>query len=814
MAAPSSTTELLELVRRSGICPPATLAESLTEGADLPEDPSKTAAVLVSKGLLTRFQARLLLAGKYRGFRIGPYVIQEQIGQGGMGAVYLARHETLHRKVAIKVLSAAQGSSPLAVERFLREARAAAALDHPNIVRLYDVGRHDEAHYLVMEYVEGQTLDRLLYNTGPIACGRAVEYITQAAAGLQHAFEKGFIHRDIKPGNLMLSKDGTIKLLDMGLARSFEQSDKLTEVLDQGAVVGTADFISPEQAMNNPDLDIRADIYSLGATFFMLVTGRPPFDGNTTQKLMQHQMKEAPTLTSLDRTFPPGLAAVVATMLKKKPEERYRTPAEVIAALAPWLPGSSKVIAAITRTEVADPRLKNTLAEVVLATTQRMSSPRLATPGPVRPGWFWPAIGGGAVVVLVAAVVGGVAALGGFSSPSIPDRTKAGTGPAPVEPAPRPAGPGPSGAEAGLPASPLAAAPKLAGVTYDLGLLGRRPYAEAGTVLGDPADPKAKWRIGTKTGDGQFPPGWQPTGITPNGPYDGAVEEVGGALAIGLRTGPGSLLSPEVLVPSGSGTLTIEYRTDAGRGPVRMTFRPTRPEPTTARDAATLPATDGAWRRHGIKLDLRGATAGRFEFLTPSATGFWVRGFTVQDPAPLAGRVLSRLDSARLQPFVQRARRHQDPGSSVPIAVVAESGPGRLPPSWYRWIEYPETTAEFFADGPPGAVALGVRAVEGPGGVQVNTPEFDCPTGRCSLRLLYQTGLTSPGFIVRFRPTRPSKGTIWDAATLPATGGSWRLAQLDLDLRTATGGLFELYNGVGGADAAIRIREYVVTELE
>ena len=174
-----------------------------------------------------------------------------------------------------------------------------------------------------------------------------------------------------------------VAVVDVGLSMdieiinqdaSFESNDKLTEILDRGAVVGTADYIAPEQAMNHPDLDIRADIYSLGATFFHLVTGRPPFDGNTTQKLLQHQMKEAPTLASIDKTFPPGLSEVVTRMLAKKPADRYATPADVISALSPWLPASSQVLAAISQTDLRrSPALQSTLNEVVRATTKRLN---------------------------------------------------------------------------------------------------------------------------------------------------------------------------------------------------------------------------------------------------------------------------------------------------------------------------------------------------------------------------------------------------------------------------------------------------------
>ena len=270
-----------------------------------------------------------------------------------MGAVYLGEHLDLHRKVAIKVLAPGRGEDQrLALERFLREARSAAALDHPNIVRIFDVARHNDSPYLVMEHVEGETLQQTLDRDGRVPFEMAAEYIAQAAAGLQHAHEKGFVHRDIKPGNLMRDRFGAVKVLDMGLARTASDKDKLTEKLDEGAVVGTADFIAPEQAINSPNVDGRADIYSLGATLYTLIIGKTPFDGNTTQKLMQHQLKPAPEMLAANAGLPPELSAVVSKMLAKKPADRFNTAAEVIAALAPWTGNSARVLAGLSRTRV------------------------------------------------------------------------------------------------------------------------------------------------------------------------------------------------------------------------------------------------------------------------------------------------------------------------------------------------------------------------------------------------------------------------------------------------------------------------------
>jgi serine/threonine-protein kinase len=351
--APANSADFLELVKRAGVLTPEQL-KGLPAPGELPPEPAKAATALVQKGIITRFQAAQMLAGRHKGFRIGPYVIQDLLGRGGMGAVYLAEHLDLHRKVAVKVLAPARGEDQkLATERFLREARSAAALDHPNIVRIFDVARHNDIPYLVMEHVEGETLQQTLDRDGKVPYDAAAEYVAQAGAGLQHAHERGFIHRDIKPGNLIRDRFGVVKILDMGLARSESEGDKLTEKLDEGAVVGTADFIAPEQAINCPNVDGRADVYSLGATLFTLVAGKPPFDGNTAQKLMQHQLKEPPALRSLVPTVPPEVGEVVAKMLAKNPADRFQSPAEVIAALAPWAGGSARVLAGLSRTKLA-----------------------------------------------------------------------------------------------------------------------------------------------------------------------------------------------------------------------------------------------------------------------------------------------------------------------------------------------------------------------------------------------------------------------------------------------------------------------------
>jgi serine/threonine protein kinase len=335
MASPTTATDFLGMVQKSGLLDAQALARAAEE-LDLPTESFACAEALVRAGLLTSFQAKQLMAGRFRGLVLGPYRVQRPLGKGGVGIVYLAEHTSLDRKVAIKVLNQSQAGEKLALERFQREARAVAALDHPNIIRVYDVTQAAGMHFIVMEYADGTDLQTLIQQTGRMHYAQAASHIAQAAAGLRHAHEKGFIHRDIKPGNLMLTKDGTIKILDLGLARSASAQDELTGKLGEDHITGTVDFLSPEQAMN-VHLDARSDIYSLGATFFALVTGTPPFSGSTAQKLTQHQLAPPPNTQKIRSEVPPELAAVIARMMAKKPRDRYQTAEEVIDALAPWV---------------------------------------------------------------------------------------------------------------------------------------------------------------------------------------------------------------------------------------------------------------------------------------------------------------------------------------------------------------------------------------------------------------------------------------------------------------------------------------------
>jgi serine/threonine protein kinase len=263
--------------------------------------------------------------------------IVRELGRGGMGVVYLAEHRLMKRSVAIKVINQNLLDRPQTLERFRIEVETAAQLDHPNIVRAHDAERVGSLNLLVMEYVERLSLSQVVQRKGPLPVAHACSYVRQAALGLQHAFEKKTVHRDLKPQNLMLTPKGQVKILDFGLARVARERVQGTGLTQEGAVMGTPDYLAPEQAMDARTADIRADIYSLGCTLYYLLTGRPPFRGETPmQVILAHMEKEAPPLTEVRPEVPPELSAVVARMMAKDPAQRYQKPVEVAQALAPF----------------------------------------------------------------------------------------------------------------------------------------------------------------------------------------------------------------------------------------------------------------------------------------------------------------------------------------------------------------------------------------------------------------------------------------------------------------------------------------------
>ncbi|HEX3146997.1 MAG TPA: phosphate ABC transporter substrate-binding protein PstS [Gemmataceae bacterium] len=339
MAPPTTATDFRMLIEQSGLLSVEQLAPYFTENAD----PEAIAEHLVADRMLTQFQCRQLQKGRADGFFLtDKYKILDLIGSGGMGKVYLCEHLILHRLVAIKLLQPPTGPGSEAArsyERFYREARAVAALNDPNIIRVFDVDRVGPNPFMVMEFADGTNMHEVISENGPLSPVRAAEYIRQAALGLQHANEVGLVHRDIKPGNLILTRSGVVKVLDLGLARFTQdpvRNQGITDRYDKHIVIGTVDFMAPEQAFETSAVDIRSDIYGLGCTLYFLLTGRVPFpDRSIPEKMYAHKTRAPAPVSELVPRVPADLMEVLDKMMAKEPADRHQTPAEVVQALAP-----------------------------------------------------------------------------------------------------------------------------------------------------------------------------------------------------------------------------------------------------------------------------------------------------------------------------------------------------------------------------------------------------------------------------------------------------------------------------------------------
>jgi serine/threonine protein kinase len=339
----STVDSFLDLVRRSGLVEKDQLNAVLADvqqqaGGSLPVEADVVAKKLVEAGLITRWQCDNILEGRHKGFFLGKYKLLDHLGTGGMSSVYLAEHVLMLKRRAIKVLPKHRVEDSSYLARFHREAQAAASLDHKNIVRAYDADNDGLIHYLVMEYIEGRDLQQMVKSDGPMDYLIAADFIRQAADGLAHAHKAGLIHRDVKPANLLVDQKKVVKVLDLGLARfTGEEHASLTVAFDEN-VLGTADYLAPEQALDSHGVDARADIYSLGCSLYFLLTGHPPFpDGTLPQRLMMHQKQPPPSVFKDRPDAPQDLIDICLKMMAKKPDQRYQSMGEVSQALADWL---------------------------------------------------------------------------------------------------------------------------------------------------------------------------------------------------------------------------------------------------------------------------------------------------------------------------------------------------------------------------------------------------------------------------------------------------------------------------------------------
>jgi serine/threonine protein kinase len=342
-----SVAALVELLRQHELLDSGQISE-LADRSRAVSEPRALAQQLIKQGRLTPYQVNQLFLGRGRDLLVGPYIVLERLGEGGTGQVFKARHKKMNRLVALKIIRKELLADPEVVGRFDREVRVLSQLDHPNVVHAFDAGPSGPGHFLAMEYVEGTDLGQLVKQGGPMPVQQACAYIRQAALGLQHAHERGLVHRDIKPHNLIMSvRDGLVKVADLGLARLPRAGNtEFTAALNgpggtgtltpaNAVLMGTADYLAPEQALDFHKADIRADIYSLGCTLYYLLSGQPPFSATTlAEKLLRHQQAEAPPLDSVRNDLPPELREVLRKMLAKQPADRFQTPAEVAGALA------------------------------------------------------------------------------------------------------------------------------------------------------------------------------------------------------------------------------------------------------------------------------------------------------------------------------------------------------------------------------------------------------------------------------------------------------------------------------------------------
>lgn len=326
---------LVEALQQSKLLKPDQMDEVTRILLPRCSNPMGLAKEVMRRGWLTVYQMNQLLQARGQKLTLGPYRILDFIGKGGVSTVFKAWHTGKHCIVALKVIHPELLSNAEALGRFEREIKIVTQLKHPNVVRAFDDSGLGATHFFAMEFVEGTDLGKLVQLGGPLAVAQACDYVRQAALGLQHAHELGLVHRDIKPANLhLLIGSNTIKVLDLGLARLRQPAGEGANLTVEGRIIGTPDWIAPEQARSARTADIRADIYSLGCTFYYLLTGQTPFPGNAVlAKILAHATEEPKPLEKVRPEIPADVANIVRKMMAKLPENRYQTPAEAAEVL-------------------------------------------------------------------------------------------------------------------------------------------------------------------------------------------------------------------------------------------------------------------------------------------------------------------------------------------------------------------------------------------------------------------------------------------------------------------------------------------------
>jgi|SRR5262245_3239282 len=388
MPAPNTVPEFAALVARSRLLSQDAVSDLLREARDV----ETARRLLVSGKHVTEYQAAHLLRGHTDGFFLGPYKVLDRIAKGRMAGVYKAVHES-GQVVAIKVLPASKAKDAETLARFKREGRLLTQLDHPNVVRAVAVGEADGKHYLALEHLEGDTLDDVLQKRKRLPPAEAVRVAHEAMLGLGHLHQKGMVHRDLKPANLMLVEpsgkkteiaDRAVKILDIGLGKAvFEEGDTVQKITGDGVLIGTPDYLAPEQAKDAKRVDIRSDIYSLGCVLYHALTGQPPFpDKSILNQVMRHATEPPRPLSDFLSEVPAGLQDVMNWLLAKDPAQRYPTPERAAQALSVFLrgPTSPKSVPATIQVEAVSAPAKG-IATGRLETPGRKSGP-LAVPAP------------------------------------------------------------------------------------------------------------------------------------------------------------------------------------------------------------------------------------------------------------------------------------------------------------------------------------------------------------------------------------------------------------------------------------------------